>query len=103
MAARRQRPPAEAEAEKDFTVDEVAKLVRMHPQTVRRWIKRGELRAFRSPAKPRGGRLRIAASELARFRAQHQTTHGRIPAPRIEDPSRTDLGSNALERTRTGA
>lgn len=97
--ATRKRPPASAQVPDetaDLTVDEVAKQVRMHPQTVRRWIYSGQLRAFRSPAKPRGGRLRISAAELARFRAQHQTTHGRIAAPRIEDPTQSETDSNTV-------
>ena len=42
-----------------YTIPEVAKLLKLHPDTVRRMLKRGELRARRF-----GNRLRIPESEL---------------------------------------
>ena len=45
-----------------LTVTDVAKLVKVHDRTVRRWIERGELAVLRA-----GGRVRIEREELLRF------------------------------------
>ncbi len=33
-----------------YTVDEVADLLKVHPQTIRRWLRRGELTGADTPA-----------------------------------------------------
>ena len=48
-----------------LTVDEVARQLKLHPETVRRWIRGGKLRAI-SLGSDRAG-LRIRASEVQRF------------------------------------
>ena len=48
-----------------LTVDEVARRLKLHPETVRRWIRAGRLRAI-SLGSDRAG-LRIRASEVARL------------------------------------
>lgn len=52
-----------------YTVNEVAKLLKLNPQTVRNWIDRGDLPAVRVGAR----RVRIRASELDRFIEQGRT------------------------------
>jgi excisionase family DNA binding protein len=51
-----------------LTVDEVAKMLRLNPQTVRNFIDRGYLPAFRI-----GRRVRILRSDLAQFLDQQRT------------------------------
>jgi excisionase family DNA binding protein len=59
-----------------LTVDEAATQLRVHPETIRRMIKRGELAAVRA-----GSVYRIPADELAPKRVE--------PTPRasVDDPS----------------
>jgi len=53
-----------------MTVDDVAKLLEVHPQSIRRWIKSGELIASQLGAKA-GYRIRNA--DLEAFMKQRQT------------------------------
>jgi excisionase family DNA binding protein len=48
-----------------LTVDEVARRLKLHPETVRRWIRAGKLRAIRLGSDRAG--LRIRASEIQRL------------------------------------
>jgi excisionase family DNA binding protein len=48
-----------------LTVDDVARQLKLHPETVRRWIRSGKLRAI-SLGSDRAG-LRIRASEIQRL------------------------------------
>ena len=48
-----------------LTVDEVARRLKLHPETVRRWIRAGKLRAIRLGSDRAG--LRIRASEVQRL------------------------------------
>ena len=48
----------------DYTVDELAKVCRVGPNTVRRWIASGKVAAIRLP----GGFYRIPADEVRRLR-----------------------------------
>ena len=48
-----------------LTVDEVARRLKLHPETVRRWIRAGRLKAI-SLGSDRAG-LRIRASEIQRL------------------------------------
>jgi excisionase family DNA binding protein len=57
-----------------LTVDEVAAILRVHAQTVRRWIAAGDLRAHR----PGKRSMRIARRDLDRFLAD---SAGREQAP----------------------
>lgn len=45
-----------------LTVNDVAKVCRVHDRSVRRWVAEARLRVVRA-----GGRLRIARAELLRF------------------------------------
>ena len=48
-----------------LTVDEVARRLKLHPETVRRWIRAGKLRAIRLGSDRAG--LRIRVSEVQRL------------------------------------
>lgn len=50
-----------------MTVRDIARVMRVHPETVRRWIRAGSLRAIRLPGKNRNKTLRIDEAEFARF------------------------------------
>ncbi len=52
----------------DLTVAQIAERLHVTPQSVRLWIKHGQLRAWR-PGGPKMG-WRIRRSELERFRAE---------------------------------
>ena len=53
-----------SEADELLTVDEVAEMVRVNPETVRRWIKSGRLSAARPAGKPQGP-YRIHSADVA--------------------------------------
>ncbi len=59
----------------DMTVEEVATHVERTPQTVRRWIREGELDAYSF----RGREYRITAAALRDFVAREQTAAERRP------------------------
>jgi excisionase family DNA binding protein len=46
-----------------FTIEEVAEIMDVHPESVRRWIRRGELRGF----KPGGKLLKVRRTDLEEF------------------------------------
>jgi excisionase family DNA binding protein len=48
-----------------LTVEEVAQIVRAHPETVRRWLREGQLRGVQPGSKRLGYRIR--RSEVERF------------------------------------
>jgi excisionase family DNA binding protein len=53
-----------------LTVREVARLLHVHPNTLRRWSNKGRIRAYR--ISPRGDR-RYKREEIARFLAKFNT------------------------------
>jgi excisionase family DNA binding protein len=53
-----------------LTVREVARLLHVHPNTLRRWSNKGRIRAYR--ISPRGDR-RFKREEIARFLAEFNT------------------------------
>jgi excisionase family DNA binding protein len=58
------------ESERPYTVPEVAKLLRLHEQTIRDYLRKGLLKGYR-PGGTKAG-WRIPASELERFaRGEH--------------------------------
>ncbi len=57
-----------------LTVREVARLLRVHPNTLRRWSNEGRIRAYR--INPRGDR-RFKREEIARFLARLNTHRGK--------------------------
>jgi excisionase family DNA binding protein len=58
------------EGERMFTATEVAKQLRVRADTVRRWIRQGQLQAIRLG--PRAG-YRVSSTELRRFMTTHRT------------------------------
>jgi excisionase family DNA binding protein len=52
--------------EPDLKLDEVAKALRVNPETVRVWLRSGRLKGYRLGGKRAG--WRIPAAELERFR-----------------------------------
>jgi excisionase family DNA binding protein len=69
----RQRPDpgSGARVPKFFTVYQVAEALDVHPCTVRRWIKNGDLVTHRFGGAKRGA-VRIAATDLKAFLALHR-------------------------------
>ncbi len=60
---------------RDLTVEEGADLLHRSPQTVRRWIREGDLEAYSF----RGREYRITAAALQDFIARQQTAPDRTP------------------------
>jgi excisionase family DNA binding protein len=48
-----------------FTVDQVAEILHLHPETVREWIRSGNLKGFRVGGRKAGHR--VAAADLQDF------------------------------------
>ena len=70
--------PAEADPNADMTVAEVATLFNRSPQTVRTWIRHGDLDAYRL----HGREYRITTRALEAFLKQQRA--GTVPPPRPE-------------------
>ena len=64
-------PGSGARVPKFFTVYQVAEALDVHPRTVRRWIKKGELVTHRFGGAKRGA-VRIAETDLKAFLALHR-------------------------------
>ena len=67
------------------TLQQAAGRIGVHEKTLRKYIRAGLLRAFKTPSVSKfGGRFRIAELDLEKFRARHMTTTAPIAAPEIE-------------------
>ena len=67
-----------------LTIQQAADRMGVCHQTVRRWIRKGLLRSFTTPAVSKYGvRHRILEADLAKFQARHFVGPDRIEAPRI--------------------
>ncbi len=64
-----------------FTVEQVAKLLKVHQITVRRYVKEGKLKAFRA-----GGNVRISAEALKSFTQSF--------VPKIKNPKAASAEAN---------
>lgn len=85
MSARRQR--------QRLTLQQAADRLGIHDQTLRRYIRRGLLRAFKTPSVSKfGGRYRILAADLEKFRARHLVGPDRIETPKIQGGERSGNG-----------
>ena len=54
-----------------LTVPEVAKILKLWPQTIRLWIKKGDLRGYKLP----NGEWRIRAEDVDAILIPHAGTH----------------------------
>lgn len=66
-----------------FTVSQVAGVLKVHPITIRRYIKEGKLKAFRA-----GGNVRISAQDL---RAFTQSFIPKIQSPKAISPAEANF------------
>ncbi len=77
-----------------MTVDDVAELVQLGPEAVRRAVRRGELRASKL-----GGRIRIRRDDVnAWIEAQTLATPRCRRRPRLRDPRARDVGLQGARR-----
>ncbi len=73
---------------KSFTPPEVAEELKIHPEKVRGWVKKGELLAVNVAASPTGRpRWRIAEADLADFLARRSAPK---PTPKMRRRRRVD-------------
>lgn len=76
-----------------LTVPQCARRLGIHEQTVRKYIRRGLLRAIKTPSVSKfGGRHLISLTDLQKFEHRHLIGPDRIEAPRIES------GGNGADR-----
>jgi excisionase family DNA binding protein len=73
-----------------LTLQEAADRLRVHYMTAYRWVRRGELPAFKA-----GGRLRVRGSDLNRFLADREVD---VAMPTL-DPGRTDWPTHVARLT----
>jgi molybdopterin-binding protein len=74
MAARRRKAAGGGRAGRTLRLGEAAKLLGVSPDTVRRWVDAGRLRATRTA----GGQRAVDGAELARFAADNAKAGGRM-------------------------
>ncbi len=83
-----------------LTTGHVSKACEVSLVTVKKWIKQGKLKAFRTP----GGHFRVAAGEFQRFRTTYGFPAEPTDSPRIlivdDDPGVVSLVSDALRGIR---
>jgi excisionase family DNA binding protein len=65
--------------DKMLTVKEVARLLNIHPNTLRRWSNKGRIRAYRITSR---GDRRFKRGEIARFLAELDAHRGNQGEPR---------------------
>lgn len=82
-------PPESLDGEL-LTLQEAADRLRVHYMTAYRWVRRGELPAFKA-----GGRLRVRGSDLTRFLADREVD---VAMPTL-DPGRTDWPTHVTRLT----
>jgi excisionase family DNA binding protein len=86
-----------------LTLQQAADRLGIHDQTLRRYIRRGLLRAFKTPSVSKfGGRYRILATDLEKFRARHLVGPDRIETPRIQGGEKTGNGKDRGARNSDG-
>lgn len=56
-----------------FTLDEVAKELRVHPRTIMRWLKSGALKGYKL-GRGKTSLLRIPKNEVSKFLSKHKIT-----------------------------
>ncbi|MDQ3710178.1 MAG: helix-turn-helix domain-containing protein [Actinomycetota bacterium] len=75
------QPPSSDGVDRLLTLQEAADGLKVHYMTAYRWVRKGELPAFKA-----GGRLRVRTSDLAHFMTQRRVD---VASP-LRDPGRTD-------------
>lgn len=79
--------------ERRLTIQEAARRLGLHEQTVRKYVKRGLIRTLKTPSVSKfGHRHRILESDLQKFVARHLQGPDRIEAPRIVGPEKSGNG-----------
>lgn len=83
-----------------LTTGEVSKACEVSLVTVKKWVKQGKLKAFRTP----GGHFRVAADEFERFRTKYGFSEEPTEPPHIlvvdDDPGIVSLVCDALRGIR---
>ena len=96
VTARRQR--------QRLSLQQAADRLGIHDQTLRRYIRRGLLRAFKTPSVSKfGGRYRILVADLEKFRARHLVGPTRIETPTIVGGERSGNGPDRGARNSDAA
>lgn len=67
-----------------YTINQVAVILKVHPLTVRRYVKEGKLKAYRA-----GGNVRISVYDLKNFTQSFITHHMRQNKLPISSPARS--------------
>lgn len=70
--------------EEFYTINQAAISLKVHPLTIRRYIRKGALKAYKA-----GGNIRIAVNDLRSFTSQF--------VPRIKNPKITSSQTTAYE------
>lgn len=81
--------PMDTNANNFYTVEEVASLLKVHPNTVRGWIRQGKLNAIKVNTL-----TRIREADLETFMKpfkENQPVKSRIPAVKGSNPSKEDV------------
>lgn len=87
-------PPSPPSADSLLTVDDIARILKLNPQTVRNWIDRGYLGAIRI-----GRRVRIPRAEFDRLIAESYTDGSEGGQNRREGSGYTAEGSGRVSLT----
>lgn len=85
----------DTEQERFYTISEAARLLKVSDQSIRRWVKAGELKAYK-PKKE----YRIAESDLQEFLEGRTVPLVQTPLPELPEERRGDAGEVALEAAR---
>jgi excisionase family DNA binding protein len=85
----------DTEQERFYTISEAARLLKVSDQSIRRWVKAGELKAYK-PKKE----YRIAESDLQEFLEGRTVPLVQTPLPKLPEERRGDAGEVALEAAR---
>ncbi len=80
-----------------MTVRDIARVIRCHPETVRRWIREGKLPAYRFPGKGKNRTLRIDEAALSRFLEEGECLGHASHQDCVED-AENQIGMSATAR-----
>lgn len=97
VRAWKELPLADWPAGRFMRVRDIARIVRVHPETVRRWVRAGKLRAIRLPGENENKTLRIDEAEFARFLEEGECQDPANPHASA-DGSENLIGTSETER-----